>query len=132
METNVMYAIETGIRTFINSEDCSQTLKNKIVLEQKQDEFKDVHFHDLVSTILVASVSTFLATLAANIATEYFRKKFFTKNEAIKVAENASDIRLNEIRLRTGPDASKEISISKQEIKSFSRYVYEACEEIKK
>ena len=130
MEPKIMFAVESGIQSFLQSTDCSQEVRERIELDQAQGQFSGQHFHDL-AIVIVATLSAFIAGVAANIASAYFEKKLLSNRDAEKVAEDAAKARKNEIRLRLGEKAIEELWISETEIKLLGRHIHSACEKVK-
>ena len=132
MEPKIIYAVDKGIQSFLQSKDCSSNLREKIELETKDCLDAGMHFHDLTAReILVTSLAAFLTSVAANISTRYFENKISSIDDAKEVALTVMEVRRNEIRLKLGPKGIEEIIVSIEEIEALSKHVYEACKEIK-
>jgi len=129
MDAELIYAIESGIENFLNSEECSIETKKRIESEHTDTSLKQQHFHDL-TTVLVATLSSFIAGLAANIASAYFEKKILSEKEAEAAAREITHVRWNEIRLKFGEKALKNCSLTEIEVSSLAIHVREACKKV--
>lgn len=131
MDAELIYAIESGIENFLNSEGCSIETKKRVESENIDTSLKQQHFHDL-STVLVATMSAFIAGLAANIASAYFEKKILSKKEAEVAAREIAHVRWNELRLKFGEKALNNCSLTELEISSLAIHVRDACKKVEK
>ena len=78
---------------------------------------KEQHFHDIVS-ILVTTLSAFIAGLAANIAAIYFEKKCLSEKEAETIAQDAADVKRNEIQSWDGASGACEVQLRREFLES--------------
>lgn len=126
-----MFAIDEGIKNFLGSDDCSNSLRKNVEIEQNNMKNEDLHFHDLVTDIIMNSLVSFLSSIAASVALEFFKTKILSRKEAKRIAESTARVKLNETRLKLGPLEIEKIKLSKEEITSLSEHVYSACDKIK-
>lgn len=132
MEASHNYAIDEGLRSFLDSRECSDQLREKVKEERISEEFSGREFHDFgLAAIVAGAFCGFLANVAANIVTDYFRKRQASKKDAKTIAKDAMETLINEVRLRYGEDAAKRIKISDSELKALAEHVLAACKNIR-
>ena len=130
MRPDEKQVIDEAISGFLASEICPEALRLRVEAERVSEQLRGKEFHDL-GAVLVTTVCGFLASIAANIANQYFAKPHLSDQDVRRIAVDAADMIRNEMRLRGGPSAGR-IELSEQELDALAQHVLQACERIRK